>query len=134
MVKNVETLAAGDTRVADGRTWEVEAAEIQDGMMQVLWRSGDERRWEEHAPGSPIIVAQKAPVGAERIRMIKNAGALVPGDRRVGPDVPPFRVIGAERVGPTVVIEWSNGVATRVRDYDPFDGVLVEALIDAHSR
>lgn len=130
MVKNVEALAPGDIRMMDGRTWEVQAAELQDGMMQVLWRSGDDRRWDEHAPGSPIIVDREAAAGVERIRMIKNAGALAPGDRRIGHDVPAYSVVGAERVGGKVVVEWSNGVATRVREYDPFDGVLVDALIE----
>lgn len=100
MVKNVETLAPGDTRTMDGRIWEVEAAEIQDGMMQVLWRSGDERRWDERAPGSPTA----------------------------------YSVVGAERIGGTVVVEWSNGVARRVREYDPFDGVLVDAVVETYSR
>lgn len=133
MVKNVEALAPGDTRIMDGRTWEVEAAELQEGMMQVLWRSGDERRWDEHAPGSPIIVDRVADPGIERIRMIKNAGALAPADRRIGHDVPGYGVVGVERVGGTVVVEWSNGIATRVREYDPFDGVLVDTIVETHS-
>lgn len=110
----------------ENRTWAVEAAEIQDGMMQVLWRSGDERRCDEHAPGSPIIVDQETAAGKQRILMIKSAGALAVGDR--GLDVLAFHVSGVERAGSAVMVEWSNGVATRVRNYDAFDGVLVEVV------
>lgn len=51
MVKNVEALVAGDAKEFDGRPWEVEAAEPQHGMMQVLWKSarsaGGRNTWRE---------------------------------------------------------------------------------------
>ncbi|HEX8393896.1 MAG TPA: hypothetical protein VF665_16255 [Longimicrobium sp.] len=126
MIRNAERLVRGDVREMDHRVWEVEAAEIQHGMVQVLWRCGEDRRWDEYAPGTPVIVADPEPAAQARRRMISTAAALAPGDQRVGPDSPPFRVVGTEPFEGRVVVEWSNGVATRVREYDPFDGILVE--------
>jgi hypothetical protein len=129
MIKNVETLRPGDVQFVEGETWEVEAAELQDGMMQVLWRSGEERRWDERAPGTPVIV-EAGPAVQKRVRMIKNAAALLPGDQRVGLADPPYLVTRTEQMGSKVVVEWSNGVATRVREYDSSDGVLVEVAVE----
>lgn len=125
MIKNVEALSVGDLQLLGEVEWVVEAAEMQDGKMQVLWRHDEERRWDEMQPGTPVVVSS---VPAEpSVRMIKNASALVPGDRRVGPDNPPYEVAGVEHSGSTVVVEWTNGTAIRVREYDPNAGVLVES-------
>lgn len=64
---------------------------------------------------------------AEWVRSIKNAVDLLPGDRRVGTQHPPFTVAGVDASGPVVVVEWTNGVAIRVREYEPHVGILVDS-------
>jgi hypothetical protein len=124
MIKKAEELKPGDRRVAGGEEWVVEAAEIQDGFMQVLWRRGEERQWSEYAPESPLLVE---PVPApQRVRLIKNAAELVPGDVRIGSLHPPYVVSHVERSSDRVLVEWTNGSAIRVREYDPYEGIPVE--------
>lgn len=116
----------GDRQVVDGKEWVVEAAEMQDGRMQVLWRGAvEERRWDEYEPGAPVVVSPA--LKAEWVRRIKNAADLVPGDRRVGTKQPPFTVADIDASGPVVVVEWTNGAAIRVREYEPHVGILVES-------
>lgn len=124
MIKHAEGLRPGDTQDGKGQLWEIEAAEMQDGMIQVLWKCGEERRWDEYAPGTPIIVTPAPAV--EWVRMIKNAVSLCVGDRLVGPENPPYAVTAVEPSPPRVLVEWSNGRGVRVREYDPKTGVLVE--------
>lgn len=125
MIKNVETLSPGDRQILGDVEWVVEAAEMQDGKMQVLWRHDEERRWDEHHPGTPVIITSSVEE-EPTVRMIKNASALIAGDRRVGPDNPPYEVAGVEMTGSTVIVEWTNGTAIRVREYDANAGILVE--------
>lgn len=129
MIRNSEHLRPGDTQERGGRTWVVEAAEMQDGMMQVLWRSGDERRWDEFPPGVPVVVT---PVeSAERVRRIKPAGEIVEGDRLADRGWPPYEAAAVERTPTRTVVEWTNGSAVKVKEYHPSEGVLVESLVAA---
>lgn len=107
-------------------SWVVVAAELQEGRMQVIWWDGDQARsWDEYEPGTPVLVS---PVNeALWVRGIKNASALVPGDRRVGTENPPFTVAGLDATGSMVVVEWTNGAAIRVREYEPHIGILVDS-------
>lgn len=126
MIRNAEALVVGDRQVVDGTEWVVEAVEMQEGRMQVLWRgAAEERRWDEHEPGAPVVVSPA--LEAEWVRSIKNAVDLLPGDRRVGTQQPPFTVAGVDASGPIVVVEWTNGAAIRVREYEPHVGILVES-------
>ncbi|HST59362.1 MAG TPA: hypothetical protein VLK84_11745 [Longimicrobium sp.] len=125
MIRNAEALVVGDRQAMDGIEWVIEAVEMQDGRMQVLWRgAAEERRWDEYEPGVPVVVSPAR--GAEWVRSIKKAGDLLPGDRRVGTQHPPFTVAGVDAAGPVVVVEWTNGAAIRVREYEPHVGILVE--------
>ena len=124
MIKKAEALKPGDRRLAGGEEWVVEAAELQEGLMQVLWRNGEERRWDEYAPDCPLLVD---PVPApQRVRLIKNAAELALGDVRIGAVHPPYVVSHVERSSDRVIVEWTNGSAIRVREYDPHEGILVE--------
>ncbi|HEY0037754.1 MAG TPA: hypothetical protein VGB66_13750 [Longimicrobium sp.] len=127
MIRNAEHLRPGDSQERNGRRWVVEAAEMQDGMMQVLWRCGDERRWDEFPPGVPVVVSPGE--SAERLRRVKQASDLVEGDRLAGPGWPPYEAAAVEREGTRIVVEWTNGSALRVKEYDPGEGVLVETLV-----
>ena len=125
MVRNAEALRPGDTQLLNGTVWTVEAAEMQDGMVQVLWRATDDRKWDEYPPGTPLIVTALEAV--KRVRAIKNAANLVVGDRRVSTASPPYEIVAVENTSGRVVVEWSNGSAIRVTEHDPFAGVLVQS-------
>jgi hypothetical protein len=88
---------------------------------------GEERRWEEYLEGTPIVVTPASAL--TRVRLVKNASALAIGDRRVGDAEPPFEVAAIEHLGDRVLVDWSNGTSTRVREYLGSAGVLVEAIL-----
>ena len=124
MIKKAGELKPGDRRTAGAEEWVVEAVELHEGLMQVLWRRGEERRWDEYDPESPLLV-EPVPT-PQRVRLVKNAGELVPGDVRIGSLDPPYAVTHVERSSDRVVVEWTNGSAIRVREYDPYEGILVD--------
>ncbi|HEU4456445.1 MAG TPA: hypothetical protein VFR81_25480, partial [Longimicrobium sp.] len=109
MIKKAEELKPGDRRLAGAEEWVVEAAELQEGLMQVLWRRGEERQWSEYAPENPLLV-EPAPE-PQRVRLIKIAAELAPGDVRIGSLKPPYVVSHVERSSDRVVVEWTNGSA-----------------------
>lgn len=128
MIRNAEALLPGDRRMVGSTSWVVVAAEMQEGRMQVIWWDEDEERsWDEYEPGTPVLVTPAKET--LWVRGIKNASALVPGDRRLGTEQPPFTVAGVDATGPMVVVEWTNGAAIRVREYEPHVGILVESRL-----
>lgn len=92
--------------------------------MQVLWRRGEERQWDEYAPERPLLV--EALTVPQCVPLIKNAGELALGDVRIGSLHPPYIVSHVERSSERVLVEWTNGSAVPVREYDPHEGILVE--------
>jgi hypothetical protein len=127
MIRNAEHLRPGDTQERGGQRWVVEAAEMQDGVMQVLWRSGEERRWDELPPGVAVVVSPAE--SADRVRRIKHAAELEEGDRLVGRGWPPYEAAAVERTPTRIVVEWTNGSAVRVKEYQPNEGVPVESVV-----
>lgn len=123
MIKNAEMLQPGDWQEVAGRKWTVQAAEMMDGLMQVLWRCGDERKWDEYEPGKPLIVTTNS--DPERpVRRVKNAEDVAVGDRLV--DEPTWTACSVDRRGGRVVVEWSDGTLSREQEYEPLAGILVE--------
>ena len=80
-------------------------------------------RSRQHSVGDPLH---------RTARRYPDKLAVVAGDRRVGPDNPPYEVAGVEMAGSTVIVEWTNGTGIRVREYDANAGVLVDRRLVEH--
>lgn len=128
MITNIENLLVGDRRFHEGRIWVVHAAEMQEGLMQIIWRSGEETRWDESPPNAPVLIMEREPAKST-VRQITNAAALAIGDRRVGVSQPPYAVRSIEHTTNNVVVEWSNGSRTRVLEHDPLEGIPIERVL-----
>lgn len=128
-LRNTERLVVGDTQMADGREWEVEAAEIQLGKVQVLWKElgREERRWTEHEPGTALLIRRA--VSRAAVRMIKNASNVSATDRMIRNGTT-WTALTASEVPGGVLIRWEYDGAVHPHLHDPAEGLYVETTAE----
>jgi hypothetical protein len=131
-LRNAERLVVGDTQIADGREWQVEAAEIQGGKVQVLWKEagGEDRRWTEHDPHTALRI--RPAITRQSVRMIKNARNVSVKDRafRKGSM---WTAVSVAQVPGGVLIEWEYDGALHPHLHDPAEGLYLETTAEVPS-